>query len=90
MQNWKASSAPGGDEATLISAVVGPSADSPLAASGPGIVEKNDSFTVRVSWDDVNALPGEEFLGAVAVGSHSDLPGNITFQDNLLHILLSR
>ena len=23
-------------------------------------------------------------------GDHSDLPGNITFQDNLLHILLSR
>jgi hypothetical protein len=22
--------------------------------------------------------------------NHSDLPGNITFQDNLLHILLSR
>jgi hypothetical protein len=23
-------------------------------------------------------------------GDHSDLPGNLTFQDNLLHILLSR
>jgi subtilisin family serine protease len=77
VQNWEASSAEDGDDATLISAVVGPPDNSPLAASGPGITNKDDPFTVRLSWDNVNALPGEEWLGAVGVGSQSDQPDNL-------------
>ncbi len=77
VQNWEASSAPGGDVVTLISAIPGPSGASRLAASGPGITAKNEQFNVRLSWDNVNALPGEEWLGVVAVGTDSDRPDNM-------------
>ncbi|MCH8058644.1 MAG: hypothetical protein IIB78_12330, partial [Proteobacteria bacterium] len=76
VQNWD-SSGPQGDEATLISAVIGPAVDSRLAASGPGITTKDESFKVRLSWDNVNALPGEEWLGAVGIGTNRDQPSNI-------------
>jgi subtilisin family serine protease len=66
-----------GDEATLISAVIGPTGNSSLAASGPGIIGKGDSFKVRLSWDNVNALPGEEWLGATGIGTNRDQPDNI-------------
>jgi len=66
-----------GDEATLISAVIGPSGNSSLAASGPGIIGKGDSFKVRLSWDNVNALPGEEWLGATGIGTNRNQPNNI-------------
>ena len=77
VQNWDASSAAGGDDVTLITAIVGPDSDSRLAASGPGITTKNQQFSVRVSWDNVNALPGEQWLGAVGVGTSSDHPANL-------------
>jgi hypothetical protein len=76
VQNWDSSDFEG-DEATLISAVIGPSGESNLAASGPGITGKNESFNVRLSWDNVNALPGEEWLGAAAIGTNRDQPNNI-------------
>ena len=76
VQNWE-SSVLEGDEATLISAVVGPSGDSRLAVSGPGIITKDESFKVRLSWDNVNALPGEEWLGAAGIGTDRDRPNNI-------------
>jgi hypothetical protein len=57
--------------------VVGPSGNSSLAASGPGIIGKGDSFKVRLSWDNVNALPGEEWLGATGIGTNRDRPNNI-------------
>ena len=77
VQNWAASEEGASDEATLLTAVVGPQSSAALAASGPGIVEENGEFTVRVSWDNVNALPGEQWLGAVAIGTHDEFPGNI-------------
>jgi len=66
-----------GDEATLISAVIGPSGNSRLAVSGPGITGKGESFKVRLSWDNMNALPGEEWLGATGIGTNRDQPNNI-------------
>ena len=77
VQNWAASASVDGDDVTLISAVVGAGDDSPLAASGPGITAKNENFVVRVSWDNVNALPGEEWVGAVGVGTSADNPTNL-------------
>ena len=76
VQNWDGTEF-GGDEATLVSAVVGPSGNTSLAASGPGITGKGDSFKVRLSWDNVNALPGEEWLGATGIGADRDQPNNI-------------
>jgi subtilisin family serine protease len=76
-QNWTASLTNRGDEVTLITALSSPSIDSSLAASGPGITAKNEQFAVRLSWDNVNALPGEEWLGAVGIGTDSDRPNNI-------------
>ena len=76
VQNFD-SSGPAGDEATLITAVVGPSADATLAASGPGITGRDEPFDVRLSWDNVNALPGEGWLGAVSIGTNRDRPGNV-------------
>ncbi|NNK38778.1 MAG: S8 family serine peptidase, partial [Xanthomonadales bacterium] len=68
VQNWSATLSQG-DQATLVSAAVEESPDSRLAASGPGIVEAGAEFEVRVSWDNLAALPGEEWLGAIGIGS---------------------
>ncbi len=76
VQNWDGTNA-GGDDATLLSAAIGTSSDSNLAASGPGMVETNEPFNVRVSWDNLNALPGETWLGAVGIGSNRGNPNNI-------------
>lgn len=75
-QNWTGSGETG-DEVTLVSAAVSISDDGSLAISGPGITESNQPFDVRLSWDNVSALPGETWYGAVAVGSDEDLPTNI-------------
>ena len=76
-QNWTASTEPGGDDVTLMTALIGPATSSELAASGPGITARNEQFPVRLSWDNVNALPGDDWLGAVSVGSTSEQPDNI-------------
>jgi subtilisin family serine protease len=76
VQNWTASEA-GQDEATLISAAIAPSADSNLAASGPGIVAADETFDLRLSWDNLYALPGEEWLGAVGIGSTRESPNDV-------------
>jgi len=76
-QNWTASAAPDGDDVTLITALITPTISSGLAASGPGITARNEQFPVRVSWDNVNALPGEDWLGAVSIGTSSEQPGNV-------------
>jgi hypothetical protein len=76
-QNWTASAAPGGDEVTLTTALITPTISSGLAASGPGIAARNEQFPVRVSWENVNALPGEDWLGAVSIGTSSDQPDNV-------------
>jgi len=76
VQNWLATG-PGGDLATVAHAAIVPSTDDNLAVSGPGIVQANQSFPLRLSWDNLNALPGEQFFGAVAIGSNRDAPTNI-------------
>ncbi len=76
VQNWDSSGFQG-DEATLISAVIGPAGDSRLAVSGPGITAEGESVNLRLSWDNVNALPGEEWLGAAGIGTNRDRPNNL-------------
>lgn len=76
VQNWTATEA-GGDEATLVHAAVGLSDDTQLAVTGPGIVPAGDTFSMKVSWDNLNALPGEQFFGAVGVGTERSRPNNI-------------
>jgi subtilisin family serine protease len=76
VQNWTGSE-PAGDEATLRSVAVGPSAGNNLAVSGPGIVAGGANFSLRLSWDNVGALPGQEWLGAVGIGTSRDHPNNI-------------
>jgi subtilisin family serine protease len=75
VQNWEATNADG-DEATLLSAGIA-AGDGSLAASGPGIVGSGEEFALRLSWNNVAALPGEEWLGAVAVGTRRSDPTNI-------------
>jgi len=67
---------PDGDEATLSSAAVVAGAGN-LAASGPGIVDAGANFNLRLSWDNVGALPGEQWLGAVGIGTHREQPNNV-------------
>jgi hypothetical protein len=66
-----------GNEVTLLSAAVESSEDRRLRASGPGIVGEDENFSMRVSWDDFDGLPGEEWLGAVAIGAEREFPGNV-------------
>ena len=75
-QNWTASEA-GSDEVTLLSAAIEPGDENSLAASGPGITSEDETFAVRLSWDNLKALPGETWLGAVGVGSNSEDKNNI-------------
>ncbi len=76
VQNWLATQ-PAGDNVTLVHAAIAPSADSRFAASGPGMVGANQVVPVRLSWDNLDALPGEQVLGAVGVGSNRAAPYNM-------------
>lgn len=76
VQNWTGTN-PGGDEATLLSVGIGPSADSNLAVSGPGIVAGGADFSLRLSWDNFGAVPSQVWLGAVGIGTSRDNPNNI-------------
>jgi len=75
VQNWQATNET--DEVTLRSAVAGKDSSSPLSATGVGIVPMAESLQVRVSWDNVTAVPGTELLGAVGIGTDGDNPNNI-------------
>ena len=75
VQNWTATNNP--DEVTLKSVVVGKNTLSQLAASGNGMVPFAQAQNVRLSWDNVNAVPGTELMGAVGIGTHRDTPNNI-------------
>ena len=81
VQNWTASNdgftGSGSDEVTLLSAGIGPGAGNNLAATGPGMVPAGAPFTVRLSWDDLPAVTGEEWLGAIGIGTSRDSPNNI-------------
>jgi len=76
VQDWDAG-ASGSDDATLVSAAIDSAADSSLVATGPGIVGAGEAFTVRTSWSNVNALSGEQWLGAVGLGTKRGQPNNI-------------
>jgi len=75
VQNWEATNVT--DEVTLRSAVVGKDSSSPLSATGIGIVPMAETLQVRLSWDNVSAIPGTELLGAVGIGTNRDNPNNI-------------
>jgi subtilisin family serine protease len=75
VQNWEATNAQ--DEVTLKSAVVSNDVDSPLNATGSGIVASGAIQKVRVSWDNVSAVPGTGLMGAVGIGTHRESPNNI-------------
>ncbi|MDX2417766.1 MAG: S8 family serine peptidase [Xanthomonadales bacterium] len=75
VQNWEATLPQ--DAATLKSAVVSHDTAMLLTASGSGIVATGASQKVRVSWDDVGAVPGTELIGAVGIGTRRETPNNI-------------
>ncbi|MBT8039152.1 MAG: S8 family serine peptidase [Gammaproteobacteria bacterium] len=75
-QNWSGTEV-SGDAVTLRHAAVEPADSSALAVSGPGTVDTNQPFTVRLSWDNFKGLPGEDWLSAVGVGSNAAQPNNI-------------
>jgi hypothetical protein len=76
VQNWT-SGPSNNDQLDLVSAVVGPDSGSGLVATGPGMTQGGEPFDVRVSWNNMNALEGEELLGAVGFGTSADKPANI-------------
>jgi hypothetical protein len=76
VQNWEATE-PDGDLVTLVHAAIEPAADSRFSASGPGMVAAHGTFPVRLSWDNLDALPGEQLLGAVSVGTSRATPNNV-------------
>jgi len=75
VQNWTANLDP--DEVTLVSAVVGKNTNSLLTATGDGIVPAAEAQKIRLSWDNVNAVPGTELMGAVGIGTRRGTPNNI-------------
>lgn len=76
VQNWEGTKA-GGDEVTLISAAVDSSDHSNLVASGPGIIGEGVPFKVRTSWSDIGTPAGEQWYGAVGIGTHRESPNNL-------------
>jgi subtilisin family serine protease len=75
VQNWEATNV--SDEATLKSAVVGKNTTSLLTATGTGIIPTGEALDVRLSWDNVSAVPGTELIGAVGIGTDRSNPNNI-------------
>jgi subtilisin family serine protease len=78
VQNWRGTE-PGGDLATVAHAAIADSEDSNFAVTGPGMTSENTIFPVRASWNNVNALPGEQMFAAVSVGTSRHTPANIGF-----------
>jgi subtilisin family serine protease len=76
VQNWEGTQA-NGDAATLVSAAIDGSDQSTLVASGSGINDGSEAFTVRTSWSNINALSGQQWLGAVGIGTKRGSPNNI-------------
>jgi len=74
-QNWAANLSQ--DAVTVKSAVVSSTTPSPLTATGNGIVANGASQTVRLSWDNVSAVPGQELIGAVGIGTRRESPADI-------------
>lgn len=76
VQNWTGTLVEG-DEATLVHAAVAPGGYNNFAATGPGIIGEESTITVRLSWDNINALPGEQYFGAVGIGTDRNRPNNV-------------
>jgi subtilisin family serine protease len=76
VQNWEAT-APAGDEATLLSAVVNGKDSSDFVVSGPGMVEAGALTVLRTSWNNNPGLPGEQLLAAVGIGTDRENPNNV-------------
>lgn len=76
VQNWDASDSEP-DNATLVRAVVGNSGELGLTATAQGMTETNETFPVRVSWNNVDAVSGQSLVGAVGVGTDRDNPNNL-------------
>jgi hypothetical protein len=76
VQNWTATN-PSGDVATLVHAAVEPSTGSRFSASGPGMAGAGEAFPVRLSWDNLDVLPGQQLLSAVGVGTRRTSPYNV-------------
>ena len=75
VQNWDATLDP--DEVTLISAVVVDDSSSTLTVTGGGVIPAGASHKLRLSWDNVNAVPGKTLFGAVGLGSDREKPNNL-------------
>ncbi len=76
VQNWQGTQT-NGDAATLVSAAIDGADQSTLTATGPGIVGAGLAFTVRTSWSNINALSGQQWLGAVGIGTRRGSPNNV-------------
>ena len=48
-----------------------------LTATGTGIIPEGAAQTVRLSWDNVNAVPGTQLIGAVGLGTRREDANNI-------------
>jgi subtilisin family serine protease len=75
VQNWSATLET--DDATIRSYVVSKDSNSPLTATGSGIIPAQDAHIVRVSWDNVNEVPGTELVGAIGIGTSRETPNNV-------------
>ena len=76
VQNWAAGNQQG-DEATLVSAVIDDDSNSDMVVSGPGIIGENETFTLDLGWNNVDALQGERLFGAVGLGTSRSTPNNV-------------
>jgi subtilisin family serine protease len=76
VQNWHESTDTP-DVATLETAVIGPSDELGMTVSGQGITETDETFPLRITWNNFNAVSGEELFGAVGIGTDRDHPNNV-------------
>ncbi len=66
-----------GVEASLSFAAINSGAGSTLIATGPSGLAEDETGTIRVSWQNVEATTGDELWGAIAVGTGPASPLNI-------------
>ncbi len=74
MQAW---TNPNTAEATLSYATINTGDDATLIATGPAILAQDATGKLRVSWQNVQAVTGDELWGAIAVGTDPANPQNI-------------
>ncbi len=74
MQAW---SNPDAAEATLLYAVINSGDDETLIATGPAILAEGATDNIRFSWQNVQALTGDEWWGAIAVGTTPASPQDL-------------